>query len=71
MIYNIENEEINNPILCGFETLIFDKNELEVVKLQYAKDSSLLLEDSYTYFKEKNFVKIKTCTEDDQIVSTE
>lgn len=69
--YNIENEELNNPILYGFETITFDENELEVTKLQYAKDSSLIFKDFYTYFKEKNLIKIKTYTEDDQIVSTE
>tara|TARA_R110001606_G_scaffold70702_1_gene161555 strand:- start:7269 stop:7934 length:666 start_codon:yes stop_codon:yes gene_type:complete len=70
-IYTIVNEEINQPKLVGYNVLTFNEKGLEETKMNYAKDSSLILKDVYTYFKEKNLVKIETSTEDHQIVSTE
>tara|TARA_R110002153_G_scaffold189555_1_gene342359 strand:- start:7269 stop:7934 length:666 start_codon:yes stop_codon:yes gene_type:complete len=70
-IYTIVNEEINQPKLVGYNVSTFNEKGLEETKMNYAKDSSLILKDVYTYFKEKNLVKIETSTEDHQIVSTE
>ena len=69
VIYTIENADIKNQTLYGYELLTFDKNELEKTKHHYSKDSTLILKESYSHFKEKNLVHIRTTTEDDQLIS--
>ncbi|MAD96068.1 MAG: hypothetical protein CMB99_01960 [Flavobacteriaceae bacterium] len=69
--YAMNSEEGEEVSLSGFETVTFDKNELEVSTLHYSKDSTLILKDSFTHQKEKNLTEIKTTTEDDQLISTE
>ncbi len=69
--YVINPENSKELKLSGFETLSFDENELEISKLHYAKDSTLLLKDTFKHQVKKNLVEIKTTTEDGQPISTE